>query len=62
VVVTPLTPVSVISASDLVSSKSGMIVLASRGISLTENIVNTWSVLENAEKPVLGVILSDSTI
>ena len=62
VTITSLTPISLIAAGDLVSSKSGMIVLASRGVSLTEDIVNTWSVLENSEKPVLGVILSDSAL
>ena len=62
VTITSLTPISLITAGDLVSSKSGMIVLASRGVSLTEDIVNTWSVLENSEKPVLGVILSDSAL
>ena len=62
VAITSLTPISLITAGDLVSSKSGMIVLASRGISLTEDIVTTWSVLENSEKPVLGVILSDSAL
>jgi hypothetical protein len=62
VTITSLTPISLITAVDLVSSKSGMIVLASRGISLTEDIVTTWSVLENSEKPVLGVILLDSAL
>ena len=62
VAITSLTPISLITAGDLVSSKSGMIVLASRGVSLTEDIVTTWSVLENSEKPVLGVILSDSAL
>jgi hypothetical protein len=35
-------------------------VLASCGVSLTEDVVAAWSVLENAEKPVLGVLLADS--
>ena len=39
-----------------------MIALASRGVSLTENIVATWSVLEQAQKPMFGVILVDSAI
>jgi hypothetical protein len=39
-----------------------MIALASRGVSLTEDIVTTWSVLEKAQKPMLGVILVDPTI
>jgi hypothetical protein len=62
VTITSLTNISALSASDLISSKSGMIVLASCGASLTENIVNTCSVLENAEKPVLGVLLADLAI
>ena len=62
VTVTSLTNISSLSASDLISNKSGMIAVASRGVSLTEDIVNTWSVLENAEKPVIGVLLADSAI
>ena len=62
VTVSSLTNISALSASDLISSKSGMIVLASRGVSRTEDIITTWSVLENAEKPVLGVLLADSAI
>jgi hypothetical protein len=46
----------------LISSTSGMIALASRGVSLTDDIVTTWSVLENAEKSVLGVLLADLAI
>ncbi len=62
VAVTSLTTISALSAIDLISSKSGMIVLASCGVSLTDGIVATWSVLENAQKPVIGVILADSAI
>ena len=62
VTVTSLTNISSLSASDLISTKSGMIAVASRGVSLTEDIVNTWSVLENAEKPVIGVLLADSAL
>ena len=62
VTITSLTNISALSASDLISSKSGMIVLASCGSSLTEDILNTCSVLENAEKPVLGVLLVDLAI
>jgi hypothetical protein len=51
-----------LSASELVSSNSGMIALASRGVSLTDDIVATWLVLANAQKPMLGVVLADSTI
>jgi hypothetical protein len=59
VTVTSLTSISSLSASDLISSKSGMIALASCGVSITEDIVSTWSVLENADKPVIGVLLTD---
>ena len=62
VTVSTLTNISALSASDLISSESGMIALATRGVSHTEDIVATWSVLENAEKPVLGVLLADSAI
>ena len=62
VAVTSLSTTATISASDLISSNSGMIALASCGVSLTEDIVDTWSVLENAQKPMLGVILTDLSI
>ena len=62
VTVTSLAPTSSLSASDLISSHSGMITLASRGVSNTEEIVATWSVLERAQKPMLGVLLADSAI
>ena len=62
VIVTSLTDISALSASDMISSQSGMIALALRGVSLTEDVVTTCSVLENAQKPVLGVILVDSDI
>jgi hypothetical protein len=62
VTVTSLTSISSLSASELISSKSGMIALASCGVSLTEDIVSTWTVLENAEKPIIGVLLTDSTL
>jgi hypothetical protein len=62
VTVTSLTSISALSASELISSHSGMIALASRGVSLTEDIVTTWSVLEKAQKPMLGVILADPII
>jgi hypothetical protein len=39
-----------------------MIALATCGKSLTEDIVATWSTLENAQKPFLGVVLVDSAI
>ena len=61
VTITSLAHISSLSASDLISSHSGMIALASRGVSTTEEIVATWSVLENAQKPILGVVLTDST-
>jgi hypothetical protein len=62
VTVTSLAPISSLSARDLISSHSGMITLASRGVSNTEEIVATWSVLESAQKPMLGVLLADSAI
>jgi hypothetical protein len=62
VTVTSLAPTSSLSASDLISSHSGMITLASRGVSNTEEIVATWSVLESAQKSMLGVLLADSAI
>ena len=62
VTISSLLNISALSASDLTSSKSGMIALATRGVSHTQDIVTTWSVLENAEKPVLGVLLADSAI
>ena len=62
VTITSLAPISSLSASDLISSHSGMITLASRGVSNTEEIVATWSVLESAQKPMLGVLLADSAI
>ena len=62
VAVTSLSTTATISASELISSNSGMIPLASRGVSLTDDIVATWSVLEKAQKPMLGVVLADSAI
>ncbi len=59
VTVTSLTSISDLSASEVISSQSGMIALASCGVSLTEDVVSTWSVLENANKPVIGVLLVD---
>ena len=60
VAVTSLANISTLSASELISSNSGMIALASCGVSITDDIVATWSVLEKAQKPMLGVILTDS--
>jgi hypothetical protein len=60
--VTSLANISTLSASELISSNSGMIALASCGVSITDDIVATWSVLEKAQKPMLGVILTDSAI
>jgi hypothetical protein len=62
VTVTSLTSISDLLASELISSQSGMIALASCGVSLTEDVVSTWSVLENANKPVVGVLLVDSAL
>ncbi len=62
VTVSSLAPISGLMASDLVSSHSGMIALASRGVSRTDDIVSTWSVLDSAQKPLLGVILAESAL
>ena len=62
VTVVSLAPISSLTANDLISSNSGMITLAARGVSLTEDVVSTWSVLENANKPVIGVLLVDSAL
>jgi hypothetical protein len=62
VTVTSLAPISSLTASDLISSHSGMITLASRGVSHTEEIVTTWSVLDSAQKPLLGVILAEPAL
>jgi len=51
-----------LSAQDLVSSTSGMIVLVTQGVSTIDEAIATWSVLEHAQKPVLGIILMDSAI
>jgi hypothetical protein len=60
--VVSLPDISTLSASDLISSTSGMIALATCGKSLTEDIVATWSTMENAQKPFLGVVLVESAI
>jgi hypothetical protein len=62
VTVTSLAPISSLSASALISSHSGMITLASRGVSCTDDIVSTWSVLDSAQKPLLGVILAEPAL
>ena len=62
VAVTALAPISSLTASDLISSHSGMITLASRGVSHTEEIVATWSVLDSAQKPILGVLLTEPAL
>ena len=62
VTVTSFAPISSLTASDLISSHSGMITLASRGISRTDDIVSTWSVLDSAQKPLLGVILAEPAL
>jgi len=62
VTVASLAPISSLTASDLISSHSGMIALASRGVSRTDDIVSTWSVLDSAQKPLLGVILAESAL
>ena len=56
---TSLPNISSLSAQNLVSSVSGMIALATKGVSLIDEVTATWSVLENARKPIVGVILAD---
>jgi hypothetical protein len=62
VTVTSLAPISSLTANDLISSHSGMITLASRAVSRTDDIVSTWSVLDSAQKPLLGVILVEPAL
>jgi hypothetical protein len=62
VATTSLANVSSLSAQDLVSSASGMIALAVLVISSIDEVTATWSVLENAQKPIVGVILADLSI
>jgi len=62
VATTSLANISSLSAQDLVSSASGMITLATQGVSSIDEVTTTWSVLENAQKPIVGVILSDASI
>jgi hypothetical protein len=59
--VTSLTAISSLSAKDLVSCESAMLVIATRGVSSTDDTVTTWSVLEKANKSMLGVLLADPT-
>ena len=59
---TPLVNISSLSAQDLVSSTSGMITLVKKGVSTIDEATTAWSVLEQAQKPILGVILMDSAI
>jgi hypothetical protein len=59
---TSLANISSLSAQDLISSTSGMITLATQGISSIDEVTTTWSVLENAQKPIVGVILADASI
>jgi hypothetical protein len=62
VATTSLANISSLSAQDLVSSTSGMIALVGQGVSTIDEVTATWSVLEHAQKPILGIILSDSAI
>jgi hypothetical protein len=59
---TALANISSLSAQDLVSSTSGMIVLVTQGVSTIDGAIAAWSVLEHAQKPILGIILMDSAI
>jgi len=62
VATTSLANISSLSAQDLVSSASGIIALAAQGVSSMDEVTTTWSVLENAQKPIVGVILADLSI
>ena len=62
VATTSLANISSLSAQDLVSSASGMIALAAQGVSSIDEVTTTWSVLENAQKQIVGVILADLSI
>ena len=57
-----LANISSLSAQDLVSSASGIIALAAQGVSSIDEVTTTWSVLENAQKQIVGVILADLSI
>jgi hypothetical protein len=59
--ITSLAAISSLSATDLVSCESAILVIASRGVSHIDDIVTTWSVLEKANKSMLGVLLADQT-
>ena len=59
---TSLANISSLSAQDLVSSTSGMIVLVTQEVSTIDEAIAAWSVLEHAQKPILGIILMDSAI
>jgi hypothetical protein len=59
--ITSLAAISSLSATDLVSCESAILVIASRGVSHIDDIVTTWSVLEKANKSMLGVLLADPT-
>jgi len=60
--VSSLSNMEKVSANEMISSDSGVIALATRGISTTDDIVATWLVMEQAQKPILGVLLTDSAI
>jgi hypothetical protein len=62
VATTPLTNISSLTAQELVSSISGMVALVTQGVSTMDEVTTTWSVLENAQKPIVGVIFTDSAI
>ena len=57
--VTALPAITDLSAKDLVSAETGMIPVATHGVSIVNNISTTWAVLSSAQKTVLGVLISD---
>ena len=60
ITVASLSTTAKVSANDLISSNSGMIPVASCRVSNMDDVIETWSVLEKAQKPMVGVILVDA--
>ena len=60
IAVASLSTTANVSANDLISTNSGMIPVASCRVSIMDDVIETWSVLEKAQKPMVGVILVDA--
>jgi hypothetical protein len=54
--------VALISAEALVSEKTAYVVVATANKSKSPEIIDTWSVLQSAQRSVLGVILAEPAI